>query len=426
MQQLRVLPLKAAASAVDIEKRIIYGLSMAQAVEALGHGGRLDMRSLEQIVEQVNSKRSGAKSRYTHPGLSSDGMGKFLGRMKNARIEGDKAVADLHLSDLAFKSPDGNLGEYVLEAASEDPEAFGFSVVISAEKFWVMEDGTEMAVWDDDDNRRAKPQNAIDDLPSFRITDLHAVDLVDEPAANRDGMFSQFLWGSNILAENTFGEIDQYVERAGFTPAKVFEIALKYANARGVDLAGFKASDERENEMPNETKAQQQEAPVSREEFETLRQELAAQQAAAAEAKAQSDQLAAALDEANRRNAEMQRQATRKRYAEMAEGWTGDTGKHVDVLEALASVDGEGGDVFIFHVQNQAALAEQLRTSKLFDEMGSDKTGDVENATAQLNKLAAQRAAETGISLSDALGQVISEQPVLYSRYVAENQQRIK
>lgn len=425
MHRLRVLPLKAAAASVDLDQRIIRGVSMAQAVEAIGHGGRLDMRSLEQIVEQTNAKRSGAKSRYTHPGLSSDGMGKFLGRMKNARIEGDKAVADLHLSDLAFKSPDGNLGEYVLDAAAEDSEAFGFSVVISAERFWVLEDGTEVPVYDEDDRRNQKPNNAVDDLPAFRISELHAVDLVDEPAANRDGMFSQHLWGSNVLAEETFAEIDQYVQRAGFSPAKVFDIALKYAAARGVDLAGFKASnDERKKEMPTETQAQ--EAPVSRDEFEALRAELAAQQAAAAEAKAASDRLAAALDEANQRNAEMARAATRKRYAELAEGWVGAAAQHVDVLEALDSVDGEDSDVFRFYVQNNSAIAEQLRTSKLFDEFGTDKQGNLENATVQLNKLAAKRAADTGLSVADALSQILLEQPDLYERYKAENQQRVK
>lgn len=420
MQRLRTLPLKVAAGAVDVDNRIIRGVSMAQAVEALGHGGRLDMRSLEQIVEQVNAKRSGAKSRFTHPGLSSDGMGKFLGRMKNARIEGDKAIADLHLSKLAFSSPDGNLGGYVLEAIDEDPEAFGFSVVISAERVWVMDDGSERTYGDED----RPPKGVADKLPAFRISDLHAVDLVDEPAANRDGMFSQFLWGSNILAEETFAEFDTYVQQAGFTPAKVFEVALKYADARGVDLAGFKAS-ERENQMANEAK-EVQETPVSREEFEALRQELAAQQAAAAEAKAREEQLAAALDESNKRNAELARAATRKRYAEMSKDWAGDSAKHVDTLEALASVDGEDGDVFRFHVETQNAVAEQLRTSKLFEEAGTDRQMSGESAVEQLNKMAAKRAAEFGVSQADALGQVMSENPALYSRYVAETQQRVK
>jgi hypothetical protein len=417
MQRLRTLPLKVAAGAVDVDNRIIRGVSMAQAVEALGHGGRLDMRSLEQLVEQVNAKRSGAKSRFTHPGLSSDGMGKFLGRMKNARIEGDKALADLHLSKLAFSSPDGNLGGYVLEAIDEDPEAFGFSVVISTERVWVLKDGTEVVAGDE--NRHP---DAIDKLPAFRISDLHAVDLVDEPAANRDGMFSQFLWGSNVLAEETFAEFDAYVQQAGFTPAKVFEVALKYADARGVDLAGFKAS-ERIEEMGKEA---QQEAPVSREEFEALRQELAAQQAAAAEAKAREEQLAQALDESNKRNAEMARAATRKRYAEMSREWVGDSAKHVDTLEALASVDGENSAVFCFHVETQNAVAEQLRQSKLFDEVGTDRQMSGESAVEQLNKMAAKRAAEFGISQADALGQVMSENPALYSRYVAETQQRVK
>ena len=57
---------------------------------------------------------------YTHPGLSADGLGKFLGRIHKLRREGDKVYGDLHLSALAFKSPtDGNLGDYILERAVE-------------------------------------------------------------------------------------------------------------------------------------------------------------------------------------------------------------------------------------------------------------------------------------------------------------------
>ena len=107
---------------VDSEERVLRGVSLLQAVEALGHGMMVDETTLDQVVALGNGLEKGVKCRFTHPGLSSDGLGKFLGRIRQLRRDGDKVLGDLHLSALAFKSPtDGNLGDYILERAQEDP-----------------------------------------------------------------------------------------------------------------------------------------------------------------------------------------------------------------------------------------------------------------------------------------------------------------
>lgn len=470
MQRLRVLPLKAAALSVDMEQRIIYGVSMAQAVEALGHGGRLDAISVAQIVALANGKRSGAKSRYTHPGLSSDGMGKFLGRMKNARVVGDKAIADLHLSDLAFKSPDGNLGEYVLSAAEEEPDAFGFSVVISAERVWVLDDGREVSVEDTD----RRPDNAVDEIPAFRIAELHAVDLVDEPAANRDGMFSAaHLWGTNLDAERVFAELDRYATEAGFTPAKVYEVALKYAHARGVlvpattsvssgagypvipvvttsgsatgvwfgsDNFGWNAEqigdirgkengmarkkfeeetqvDETEiaDEIPVEEEAQEEEQAPAAEEVANLRAALAAQAEEAAQAKQRAAALEAALDASNKAVADMKREAKRRRYAEMAKGWHGAADKHVAILETLGE-EGEDNPTFRFYVEHNNALAAQVEASALFAELGATGEEEPQDARGKLEQIARRmQAADAGLSWAGALAKAAEQHPELYA-----------
>lgn len=469
MQRLRVLPLKAAATSVDLEKRIIYGVSMAQAVEALGHGGRLDAISVAQIVALTNGKRSGAKSRYTHPGLSSDGMGKFLGRMKNARVVGDKAIADLHLSDLAFKSPEGNLGEYVLSAAEEEPDAFGFSVVIDAERVWVLDTGEEIPVYDEHENRRSKPSNAVGDLPAFRVANLFAVDLVDEPAANRDGMFSAaHLWGTNLDAERVFSELDRYVTEAGFTPAKVYEIALKYAHARGVlvpattsvsssgmgyrptsvvttrgstlgewhDLFGWNSNrlgdirggnrmneEQKDEEIVVEEEAQEIVEEEAQEEEQTpvvdevaeLRAALAAQAQAAAEAKQRAAALEAALDASNKAVADMQREVKRRRYADMAKGWHGSTDKHVAVLATLAE-EGEDNDAFRFYVEHNNALAAQVEASALFRELGSVGEEEPQSARGKLEQVARRfQTEEPGLSWASALAKAAETHPDLYA-----------
>ena len=141
IERLRALPARGVTGHVDRAQRTIYGVSCAQAVEAIGHGLVLDERTLEQLVALGNRRSKGVKARFTHPGVSADGLGKFLGRLRNFRRLGDKAVADLHLSPLAFRSPQGNLGEYVLDMAEQEADMFGMSVVIGMQRVWVLPDG---------------------------------------------------------------------------------------------------------------------------------------------------------------------------------------------------------------------------------------------------------------------------------------------
>jgi hypothetical protein len=218
---------------VDREQRTIFGVSLAQAVEALGHGGELDAVSLQQIVDLGNGKRAGVKSRYTHPGLSSDGMGKHLGWITNLRVEGDKAKGDLKLSEGAFKSPEGNLGEYVLEMAEKDPEAFGMSIVFSGERVWRLRDGSEVVVGDAD----VDPEELASERPVFRIDALYACDAVDEPAANRDGLFGVgHMWGTNLDAAEAYREIDELLAHYNVPAEKAREFALRYFSWRGIPV----------------------------------------------------------------------------------------------------------------------------------------------------------------------------------------------
>ena len=99
----------AAPGRVDQVNHIIHGVSTAQAVEAIGHGFLLDHTSLNQIADLGNAAKNGIKSRFTHPGLSADGLGKLLGRVKNFRVLNNQALGDLHLSPVAAKAPSGDL-----------------------------------------------------------------------------------------------------------------------------------------------------------------------------------------------------------------------------------------------------------------------------------------------------------------------------
>lgn len=167
-------------SHVDRLSNAIYGYKVMSLGEAKGHGNEVDETTLKQIVQlgqELGDK--GIKSRFTHPGMSSDGLGNYLGRTKNLRLAGDSVIGDLYLSPRAFDTPNGNLGKYVLDMAESDPDQFGASVVISIdEELRLEKDGTP------------KKNDAGDPLPPvIRVKKLHASDIVDEPAAN-EGFFA--------------------------------------------------------------------------------------------------------------------------------------------------------------------------------------------------------------------------------------------
>lgn len=166
---------------------LIEGFSAIQRGEALGHKLWIDSVMLSQVAALGNAAR-GIKSRFAHPGQSSDGMGTLLGRSKNFRVEGDKVLADLHFAKSSHGTPDGDLAEYVMQLARETPDLFGASIVFGsdykAEKAFEAEhtDSKGRFTSPDPDNKHH--------LPHARVANLYAADLVDEPAANPDGLFA--------------------------------------------------------------------------------------------------------------------------------------------------------------------------------------------------------------------------------------------
>jgi hypothetical protein len=129
----------------------------------------IDDTTLDQIVLAGNSQSSaGVKSRFGHPPLFADGIGTFLGRMKDFYRDGDVARADLYINKAAHDAPKGDLANYVMDLAESDPESFGTSAVLG--EFSLEEKGKGLP-------------------PVLRIKSLVGVDVVDDPAAN-DGMFS--------------------------------------------------------------------------------------------------------------------------------------------------------------------------------------------------------------------------------------------
>lgn len=168
-------------SGVDRAGGIIKGFAVISKGEAIGHDAEVDEITLAQTLEHGNKSEVGIKSRFGHPNMSSEALGTFLGRVKNFYLDGGIVRADLYLDSTAYKTPNGDLANYVLDLAEGDPAAFGASIVFDGEmEYRLNEDGT-----------KKKDKNDKPLLPLMRIKKLWAVDTVDEPAAN-NSMFGAF------------------------------------------------------------------------------------------------------------------------------------------------------------------------------------------------------------------------------------------
>lgn len=222
------------AQQINADTGVIRGVSALQAVEALGHNMTADAVTVQQCADAINAASGGGiKSRFTHPGACTDALGKMLGRVSNASVIGDKVVCDLQLSKSAKVSPDGDLWTYVITRAQEDPASFGMSIAFAGKSTWLLDDGSEVDAEMDDDSMRERPANAVGDLPRARISKLIAVDVVDEPAANRDGLFS----ANPSLSDEAFHTIDAYAARNGFDQERLSQFACRYFAARGLNVS---------------------------------------------------------------------------------------------------------------------------------------------------------------------------------------------
>lgn len=245
------------ASGVDREKRVVNGYAVITRGEALGHGVWIDSDMLDQVVEQGNAAPKGVKSRFTHPGLCSDGLGKYLGRARNFRRDGDVVRADLHFSPVTAKSPefDKDPAEYIMDLAEKDPEAFATSIVYypdrGAEDRFTADNTDEHGdfISPDEDNAR--------NLPHSRCASLEASDLVDEPAANPGGFFSRgeeaavnaekFL--SWILGESDVAPGPEAM--GGGDPNRIREFVYGFLARHNLEVIPKRAAKAQEAEMPD-------------------------------------------------------------------------------------------------------------------------------------------------------------------------------
>ena len=173
---------------------MIGGIAVATRGEALGHEMWLD----EVFLDQVAAWPKAVKARFTHPGLSADGLGTLLGRVavRPQRV-GDVVRGDLRFVASAQDTPQhGDLADYVMNLAEESPEDFGTSIVFELDLD--AEEVFTKAHTDADGVFRSPDPLNTENYPHVRLAKLHAVDVVDTPAANPEGLFSG---GHGVLDE---------------------------------------------------------------------------------------------------------------------------------------------------------------------------------------------------------------------------------
>lgn len=175
----------------NFEAGVIRNFAVITSGEALGHGMWVDTEFVSNVALQLSASKKGIVSRYTHPNMSGDALSKGLGRVVYTADGDGKVRGDLHFYKAAHKSPDGNLAEYLMDLASDDPESFGAS--ISFER-----DVEKEEIYAADNPSSPDPRN-IDNLPHVRLSKLRFVDIVSQPAANPDGLF---------CADDTFKQAD--------------------------------------------------------------------------------------------------------------------------------------------------------------------------------------------------------------------------
>ncbi len=188
---------------VDREAERIRGIVVMQKGDTSPLDGRkqfVDDTTMQQFVSLANSANDKQRARFTHGGVGGtggEGLGSYLGRWSNARIDGDKVRWDLQLSPRSHDSPHGDIGKYTLDMSESDPDMLGASM---------------RAILDRPAMDREK---RADGAMPIRLRSLHGADIVDTPAL-ASGMFAAgHHLGDEEMADSAQGGITQEQFDAG-------------------------------------------------------------------------------------------------------------------------------------------------------------------------------------------------------------------
>lgn len=360
---------------IDKEAGIIYGVSVVTEGEAKGHHLYIDEDFLKQVLKAGKEKEPiGLKSRFDHPNACSRAMGTAVGRFHEFRRDNGQVRADLHLLDSAANAPDGNLRDYILGLAEEDPKAFATSIVFRPDQTWTPDSK--------DKGKKGKPPE--DDpfwFPHARLKELHHCDVVDQGAAN-DGLF---------------GRPEYWDEQAGFWVNENEELIVGLLKGIGVVFKG-KAKGDEPMDKQNEN-----DAPT----VESLQTEISV--------------LTGRLEEQERLTDAAHAQGMTEGLGRIKTRF--DAYKDAQfVIDTAALSDEETKDKFIEEIQGKnAALKEQAaKAAKKPADETVDFDGDDALAAGDKGKFEDKVAEhqEAGMSKTDAMKKAVEDHPKLHEQYV--------
>lgn len=265
---------------IDEHTGVIKGVTIAREGIAKGHGVYLDSKFISRVAELGNEAEQGIKVRFGHPNMCSDALGTYLGRFKNFRVVEDKVYADLHMDEIAKKSPKGDLYSYVFGMARSNPDMFGNSIVFRAGESRFEEEMGE--------------NEEVITKEYTSIVALHASDLVDTPAAT-ESLFSEDLTAAKatqFLEENPEIEellfenpeiIEQFMNRYKNYKSKKDKMEKSFSEKVKDALVSFglmSENNEESVETPEVTETEEVVAEESNEEFSSEEANEAIEQAA--------------------------------------------------------------------------------------------------------------------------------------------------
>lgn len=204
-------------------EKTIPAVAILTIGEAKGHNLYIDRITLEQVLECARRKPNGVKFKEDHGG----GVMDTVGRAHSFRIDGNVLRADL---DIFESYKDGTL---LMEMADTFPDEIGISINFTGQ------------------------DEIIDGKAYARCDTLRSVDLVDSPAANPTGLFSERVDNQkeDIMDETKIAEMIGAAIAESVKPVidQVSEMSVKLADYEN-KLAALQEPDEKEGEMEAKVK----------------------------------------------------------------------------------------------------------------------------------------------------------------------------
>jgi len=190
-------------SQVDEFSGILHKVVVAQTGKVKSYFEMIDATTLSQIESLGNAREKGVKARFGHPNMCSSSFGTYIGRFRNFKVDEGSVHADLHLDEICKESPSGNLYDYIIKMAKNNPDMFGASIAFVP----------------------GKPEATDAEFPSTRIDELLATDLVDDPAATN----SLFAVDAFAFQATTFLDANPGIASLlASKPESIIEFMLKY------------------------------------------------------------------------------------------------------------------------------------------------------------------------------------------------------